>query len=340
MTSNHQMWLDPYFKVFPGHYIVASAALGLFFFLVGAAISWRIDFAISYIQTLPVYLAVFGIAWVAAWLYWMSRKLDSVFRDVRAAFLISEKEFEALALLWTRRFFNTRLYLSGSTLVVASSWLYLAYLVYSGNIPWLPDEWSSEPYLWEKTLILGIYIIPVGFLVFTTGAGILYYCAFAFSISQQPLVPMIELARAKLRSLTVIGIHAGLAWSVGVALFVVFFRPAFDILSASIVFVLTGLGLLMISAPQFALHKALDRTKQALLDAVYHKWIENSGTHTPDDVEGYMAKFLSPNGARMQELIRSIIETPTWPYNPVDVMSVLGTWIIPFFALAVSQLLR
>jgi hypothetical protein len=338
MSAAEDIWLGFYFKLFGKNYLLASLALSAFFFLIGLGISLKIDFLTSYINSLPIYLGVFGISWVAAWIYTVSVRLHVIFRDVRHVLLMSDQDFNEFRLLWIGRFFNMRLHVYGSIIVIIISWSYLVFLAfYFNDIPWFPVEWSKEPYLWGKVLILAIYAIPINFLVFTAAAGIVTYCFFTVSVSKKPLVPLFEFARQKLRSIADVSVLAGFAWSVGVATFVLLFRPAFGLLSVGIVFVLTGLGLLMLAAPQYALHLALEHTKRAVLDAVYQKWVGGFEATTATNFDAMTSKLLSSEGMHLHDTVHTIIDAHTWPYNPRHVMSVLGTWVIPFLALAVGQ---
>ena len=142
MTTKSQTWLDHYVERFTGRYIAAAVVLAVVFFVIGGAISWVIGFLKTYLNTFNIYLAVFGIAWTAAWLHWAGQKLQVIIPDLRAALIISDAEFQSYSSLWTQKFFNTRLHIIGSICLIVSSWIFVAVLAVFRDFLWFPTSWS------------------------------------------------------------------------------------------------------------------------------------------------------------------------------------------------------
>lgn len=114
--------IELFFTLFKGHYIVASICAAIVLYAAGLFVSYQIDFASDYISTLPVYLGVFGIAWVGCWLGWGTRRLYKIFKDVRLAFIVSDETYRNTVDAWHARLFHWPMQFLFSILGVLISW--------------------------------------------------------------------------------------------------------------------------------------------------------------------------------------------------------------------------
>jgi hypothetical protein len=123
---------------------------------------------------------------------------------------------------------------------------------------------------------------------------------------------------------------------VGVSLFVLLFRPAFGPFSVGGVLFLSGLAILLLSAPQVALHKALEHSKDRVLDA---EWQRLAGAGV-DGITSSLEQLSLADRAQVYDAMSTLAESPTWVYNPPDMFSVGGTWLLPLLPLAADWLWR
>lgn len=178
---------------------MASLAIGLGVFLVGLIIAARIGFAEIYLDTLPVYMGVFGIVWVFCWIAWATRRLREMMEQLQPLFLVPSAEYRTGVQHSVRWAFDWPLQLRGSLLLwMIGIGTVVAFTRY-GLLVWFPSAWSLSPFLFLKNLILILFDIPIAVLLFASGTGIVSYTAFVRHIASLPLIPHIGIARAKLR---------------------------------------------------------------------------------------------------------------------------------------------
>lgn len=312
------------------HFVIGSVAAAFLIFVIGVVVASAIGFQQVYLSTSPVYLGVFGIAWVASWCGWASKRLTYIFGFVRPAFAMSDDDFRRFVQRWQRRFYNKHLHLGMAAAFTLAGWIFLAASISTESLPWFPVQWSQPPHKIAKAFILCVYTVGISLLLVTTGAGIVTYCAFVEALSRQRLIPFVEGVKIRLHPFTDFGVMTGIAWSIGVALFVLLFRPAFGPYNFAAITILTGLGLLMISTPQFFLHGALETLK---IDLVYAAWRElGVGNEAPK----FPALLSDSHGVELYDLLASMAAARTWVYSPTDTLVVVGTWIIPLLVLWMS----
>lgn len=332
-------WVDHYFAVLGDNLVLSSLSLGVGTFVVGLLISFPIGFAGTYLRTLSNYVAIFGISWVALCARWGSKKVQNVFPRIRPAFDVGRrgKYFDKLVHISLKRIFNTRQHIVIAVIGVILAWTYVPLLATLGGIPWLPRAWSLEPYLWVKILILDIYLIPVVFLLTTTAFAIALYMQTVAQIARLRPIPLIEAAREYLHPIVDFSIMVGLAWSVGVSIVVWFFYSAFDAFAIVVVVIVSVFAFLTILWPQYALHKALDRTKRELIDAsldVIRLELDERRFSTRKAMFEVLHSF---DHSGVLGDLRSAADARTWMYNPQDVGILLGTWVLPVISVFLAR---
>jgi hypothetical protein len=184
-----------------------------------------------------------------------------------------------------------------------------------------------------KFLILEVYVLVVVALLVTSGLSFVLYSSFTRVLSRQPLVPMIDVAATALRPITNLGVLASLAWSVGIALFVILFRPAIGLISAAFLMLITLVGMLMFFVPQWYMHVVLERTKGEILR---EGWLP-FGQINPQ----VLWRVLSDERSLQHyDMLVSIGQSRTWVYDPTDLFSVGGTWLIPALTYVLQSALK
>lgn len=178
------------------------------------------------------------------------------------------------------------------------------------------------------------------FLLFSSGLSLAIYAVFVPSVTRLPLLPIVDVARAKLRPLTDFGVSAGLVWSVGVSLFVLFFRINFELYSAIGVLILTTIGLIAIGWPQFVVHFALERLKNLLLSQVALK-LHAQVLDGKQNQWGRLVNNLMNSYDNLSiDFVQATANAHTWTYSPKDIASIGGTLVIPLISMILSQLLE
>lgn len=338
MWPRPQLWLESYAEALPIHYIPAWVATSLFVYGVGAGASWLIDFHTDYVRSPQVYFGLFGIVWLASCGVWASRRLRCMLSEIRPAFLIRDDEFGRFILGWVGHLYNRRLHLGGGILLILASWLYVGLDTRLGKIAGFSASWSEGPDLWVKNLILGLYAAPIGLLLATALAAIITYAFFVWSVVSLPLVPLLDLGRQRLRPLAEFGLATGLAWSIGVSLFVLTFRLDFTTSVVGGILILTALALVILIWPQYAIHRALERTREKLYDVASHDLTTELQGQGRYDFDGFAKLLLERRGRQFTNFVNTTAKANTWVYNPADIVLYLGGFALPLAALVVGEL--
>lgn len=337
----YKPWWEVYFDLFRGYHIAASVGTSVIVFSVGIAISWPIGFHGDYVSTQAVYLGVFGIAWVGGWLGWASHRLRSLLGQIRHAFVVTDEAFERVSSRWLRRMFDYRLSIGLSSVLIAGTWAYVPLATrWFGGLPWFPAVWSTGPQLWAKNLILCVYAVPIILLVVSGAVAIVAFAALVFDVGRLRYVSLLEVTRLRLRPLADFGLHVGYAWSIGVLLFVVLFRPEFTPASIAGISLLTLLGLLTLLWPQWVLHRGLAQLRRELLDSAAGLLEEELLTKSDYSSDDFVRKMVKPSAQRMDAFIRSTIGNRTWVYDPGELTRFVGQLLIPLVSLLLTAVVR
>src|SRR5581483_2112272 len=113
--------------------------------------------------------------WVTWWIAWATRKFEAVISDVQSVFLVSSDVYQAEVDRFARWSFDWRFQIKGSLLCWIAGWLVVYVMTRYGWLVWFAPEWSTQPNLVWKNLILVIYDLPIAFLLFISVSGIISY---------------------------------------------------------------------------------------------------------------------------------------------------------------------
>ena len=324
-----------------GRYGVAAVATGLVLFLTGLLIASVIDFHREYLKSRQIYLGVIAVIWVMWWIAWATRRLRVVMENVQPIFLVSADRFRAEVERFEAWAFNWRLQIAVALIL----WGFSCFDIYNRSrtgrlFAFEQPEWTGDPHLLTKNLILAIFNLANVTLLVTSAIGIVCFVFFVANLRRLPLVPYMALARLKLRSLTDFAVTIGLAWSVGISLVVLLFRVEFHPAQVANVLVYTALGLGILVLPELSIHSALEHQRHEVLnEAIRRMRTPIASVHDPD-WRTLADSRDDPAGGNFYRVVQDAIDSPTWTYDIANVSSVLGTWLLPLVPLAVNSLVR
>ncbi len=335
--NSFPLWtpFELYIRCFRGRAVLATLALAGGTFLIGLLLAWSIGFTRGYLSTQAIYFGVFGIAWVGIWQSWGVRRIKSMLPELRYALRISDAKFADLkgemrdGLRWKAQVFLWSFW-------TGLSWFGVYFLTRHHLFLSFPEAWSESPNLIVKNLILDLYAIPINALIWFGAVAIVTYNHRIEKLLQLDLVPNIDVAREKLSGLADFGVSAGLAWSVGISLLVVFFKGNVERWEIAALTILAILGAIMMAWPQILTHSALQRLKDELLANVSTALLQ-------DTEEAQGAESWAQIGSRHVMLTKyaaSVADARTWSYNWVTLATVVGTWLLPFITLWLGQFIK
>lgn len=340
-SSTYRTWVDRLSDFVGAGDILAAAWFSAALFLLALATSHAFGVAREFVRTEAIYLGHAGYFWVFAWLAWASRYVARLPRGLRSAFLVSDEDFDAKIRLTYARIYNWKSHVFGTIPGLLGASAFVFYSTRSGNLAWFPPWWSDGTTLVAKNVLLDVYyVVPIGVLVQTGASGIIAYTRFVNEISQLPMNPLIPLTRAKLRPITDFGLAAGLAWSVGVALFLLLFRSDFDLLAVAFLAIVSGLALVMILWPQWVIHKALERLRNSLLDTLSERTKPETLPESWDSPEALAVALKHVADEVIREQVSWAAEARTWIYEPKDIGAIVLTWLIPAGTFAYTFLIE
>lgn len=314
---------------------MVSAMFSLVLYACALVTAWVIDFHKEFVRTEAIYLGHFGFAWVGAWLGWASQNVRRIPSEIRGVVLVPDAAFNDVVRSGLDRIYDYRFHLLGVLPGILASWAFVWFGTRSDLLVWLPESWSCSPHLLVKNLILAVfYVVPVALLIHTGAVGIVAYARFLDEVTHLPLHPMMELTRAKLRPITDLGLATGLAWSVGVSLFILLFREDFDALTISLVIILTIMGMIMMVWPQLVAHRALAVTRNSLLDLALERSTAQLRMGSMQDWDHLQGVLLKQSD--LKEYVEWLENARTWIYEPGDMLSFVTTWLIPVATFALT----
>jgi len=332
--------LEPYFALFGGRYIFASLLAAGILFILGLVISVPISFFYAYLTSPPIYLALFGIAWVGSWIGSGTRQIQKLINDIRPAFMVSDDAYEQKVKTCISWIFNNRIQWLFSVIYIFIGWGLLCYYNQKGLLPWFHEVWSSEPHLFAKNVILALYCIPIAILLFISTHGIIIYLCSVYHIFRLPLVPNVKLARVILKPLSSFSLRCGLAWSIGIVLLVLLFQPEFYPFAVTLVSGGTLLGLIFIAWPEYATHKALENLRHEILFEAANRMRLLYDLNHADLWENFFDEVSGPSYGNIYMAVEATLEARSWNYGFRDVLGYIGFWALPIVSQVALDILR
>lgn len=302
-----------------GHFLPASIGLAGVIFAAGAVVAGLAGFLSVYLKTDVIWIGTFGIAWTSAWICWAGKHLSDGLRQAGAVFVPPYKFNDAVT-RWTRWMFSNGLMFSAAIVAAAGASLAVISSSRHGTLEWFPPEWSQDPNLWAKNLVVALFAVPVWLLIMTGAVGIVSYALLVWDFHRQDVVDLPNVVRARLRYVAQFGIRIGLAWSVGVSLVVIALRPNLNSVTLAQMAILSILGLVVVFWPQFMLHDTLQRTKNAEIERLTSLALASAG----------------PDAVSHDEALARLAQQDTWIYEPREMLVMLADGALPVATLVLG----
>lgn len=316
---------------------IISLLLTIFLFSIGllVAIIWK--FYLLYINSVSVYIGLFGIFYAFTFARIQSSSLKNVFLKIRPIFGASSEEYLKLLDKWFSRLCNNKLNFILSSIVIISAFGF-------GNIFWsnalsnkflrfmwfMEKGWYQTP-LFPKLLILDLLGVFV-FSLIATGARIFFlYIPFTREFSKLKIVVSPRLASIRFRNLSNFNLLNFFHWSICVCLIIISFSQFLNIniISVGIVILLTSIGALAFIVPQYCFNKNIRSEKERLINQltqIYRTSINSSSANLNQLELLYLLDRIS----------EEIYTTKVGIYDFSSILKLTGTFLIPI----VTALLR
>lgn len=318
-------WLDPLYDRMPSSSTVfKSVLLGVACYLIGLGFSALIDFEAVYMNTLPIYLGVWGIAWTAGFLRYASRRVHDCYAELRPCFLIPDEEYRALIFKWIQRIWSRPanltialvLFALGALATIASfyEWAPLTHFPYRSIRPSIFGEgWFNRVHTGTKALIILFYGFVVALLLGPASRVLVINFWFLVDLRTLPVIPAAEIIRSRLRGVTNLYLAISFSWFVGVGLFGIVFYKELDLLSLAFLSILSLLGTGTFLTPQFIFRRYLASSYRFTCDVALEGLHRELGVALDEGWRSRATSRVPTRALRSPEGIESVINSTARP---------------------------
>lgn len=314
-------------------------------YLTGFIVSLFIGFQWNYINSIPIYFGLFGILISIIILRYGSTSIHKSYDQLRPCFVISDFQYKNFLENWFSRISNTRstiflgVFLSLIFILLCYLSFYSNIIEYYGLVSFKPklfeiQNWFVEPYKYVKFFLLIFYSICIAFPLATAGRILFVNFFFLLDLRFLPIIPIPNLVRNRLKEITDLYIIITFFWFIGTLLFIILFYGCSDILSTSIIVIISILGFLTFITPQFIYHLLLKKSEQTA-----SKWILASFYKKMNItlIEENDKKIISPQEAALKYDLGTLVDyfdasipTKRWVYSQTQVLLFILGQIIAF----------
>ena len=329
-NKKYNFWLSKLFDYIPLPYPLTSFLFGILIFTIGFFISFIYDFHKIYIATPEIYLGTFGIIWVSTCLKWGENDYVNILNKIRQNYDVSDREYLDTCEKWLKPMYNDKLILSFCLFSIISVYI-VVYLVYYFKIDALmvfPDEWYLPPTFY-KILIIDFYGIFVLMLLATSGIVIIFNILLMNELGKKPIFFYPRIAN-KFKLLGEFNFKVSLTWLVGNSLILFAIYEKLNIITLPFEMLIILIGILTFFAPQFSLHKTLQKSKKDLLNKI-DKSYEEQYKHMKkqysfkDEIDIFIKLH------ELDDLHKNFeSETKTWIYDMPSMLRLLGSSLLHF----------
>lgn len=273
-------WIDKLFSRIKLPSLLLSILICIIVYLIGLVVSLLIGFHSNYLNSIPIYIGLFGISITIFIIRYGSTSIHKSYDQLRPCFIISDSQYKNFLDNWFSRLSNIR---STIYLCVFLSLIFIAlsyFSFYFSNLieyfklvsirPKLFEiqNWFNDPYKIVKFILLVFYSICIAFPLATAGRILFVNFFFLLDLHYLPIIPIPNLVRNRLRGITDLYMIITFFWFLGAILFIALFYGSSDILSTSLIFMISILGFLTFITPQVIYHFLLKKSEETA-----SKWI-------------------------------------------------------------------
>jgi len=349
-----QTWVDILFDKIKLPVPITAILIGIIPFLGGLLISSIIDFEIEYLQTIPIYIGVFGIAWVLGVIRYGSVSVHKVYEGLRPCFLVTDEEYSSIIKIWFEKMRSHKGNFLSAVFLALSAWgvVYLTFFQMNfiqrlGLVslrPYaFPQYWYEPHHVLIKALIIAFWGVCVAFPLATAGRILVYNFLFLLSLRHWPVIPIPTVVRMRLQVVNNLYILVSMTWFVGVSLFGFVLFDALDIVSVTFLSILSFLGTLTFLTPQLIYRSYLvhshELASQWILSSFYNRLNiqleEQNSTVVPASLGAQFAGLKN-----FKDVADASKKSDTWVYDPSDFIFLLIGQIVSFGSVYLENILK
>lgn len=338
--------------------------LGVLVYLGGLAISLPFSFHQVYISTLAVYLGAFGFSLVLFVASTGHRCAHASYEHLRPVFTVSDEFYKALLSEWFGRLADKRgirwatvgVFVFGCAVVAINygpiSDVRRLINLTSLRPPAYPSEWFTKQNVWPAVLVQLFYAAACAAAMGTGARMLVINLRFSMRLRHVPIIPVPSLVRARLRQVTGLYVRVSLGWTLGVLLFVVLFRGAYDPLSISFIAALFLLGLLQLAVPQLIFRRYIYNSYDRLCGLALRQFYAVLGVNLeereePEErkerggrIDALVGGSRTLSAVNLAELAEMTGQPKTWIYDGRDAALWLGGQGVAIALLLLQAALR
>lgn len=254
-------WIDELFEKTRLPSPLPGLIFACFVYLIGLLLSSFTGFTEIYVSSPPIYLGVFGIAWVSVIIRYSSIKIHSAYEDIRPCFLVSDQEYLSLITKWFNKLISHKANFRFSILLTIIAWTAVYFSFFQNDFIFITKIQSLRPSLFlegwyfeenrtMKAIIIALYGVFIAFPLGTAIRMLFINMLFVLDLRKLPVIPLPNTIRFRLNKITNLYITITLSWFLGVALFGILLFHELDPFSIVVILVLSSLGLFTFLFPQ------------------------------------------------------------------------------------------
>ena len=352
--TEFRTWVDILFEKIKLPLPITATMIGLVPFLGGLLISSTIGFEIEYLQTIPIYIGAFGIAWVLGVIRYASRSVHRVYEELRPCFLVTDREYSSVIKTWFERMRSHRGNFWAAGFLTLLAWVVVYFSFFQSDLiqrinltslrPYIfPQYWYTSQNLPIKALIIAYWGVYVALPLATAGRILVYNFLFLLSLRHWPVIPIPSVVRMRLQVTNNLYILVSMTWFVGVALFGFVLFDVLDILSLVFLSILSLFGTLTFLTPQLIYRLYLVHSQklasQWILSCFYdrlHIQLEERRLNIiPTKLGSEVAGLES-----LKDFVEASKKSDTWVYDPSDFVFLIIGQIVSFGSVYLENLLK
>ncbi len=341
-SKDYPLWTDLLFEKIKLPFPLPAILLGIVAYLIGLLISATINFQSGYVNSFPIYVGAFGIAWVLGVEQYASKEIHNAYEELRPCFLIDDKTYSKTIKKWFEIFTANRGNFQGIfiLLIIAMAAVYVTFyfpeVVESMNVISLrvfPPYWYSPENKIVKMIIIDVWGVLVAFPLGTAIRFLIVNFFFLLRLKDFPVIPVPSMIKARLQKINNLYIFISSTWFVGVGLFGVLLFDKLDVLAIIILGALSFLGTLTFLTPQFIYRRFLIQSHKIASQWTLRSFYSNLGIEVREKALSGVSTEIGSNLAKMNDLkgfIEVSKQSDTWVYDPSDFIFLLLGQVVSF----------